>query len=242
MLRSLTELTGYRVAGTDEDLGKVKDFLFDDKKWTVRHMVLDTGKWLPGRQALIAPEALGEADWEEHLLLTKLTKNKIENSPSIEEDKPVSRQQEIELFRYYAWMPYWGAGATAPYPEPPAVTVPGEEKEGGDPHLRSVKQVKGYHVSAADGDAGHIDDFIAEDDTWVIRYIAVDTRKFLPGKKVLLAPWWFKQFNWAEHKTDVGMKQEDIRNAPSYDPSAPVNRKYEERLYDFHGRPKYWEE
>ena len=111
----------------------------------------------------------------------------------------------------------------------------------GDAHLRSVRQVTGYHVEATDGDAGHIEDFIVEEGTWVIRYVVVDTRNWLPGKKVLLSPWWLKDFDWARRTAMADVSSEDIKSAPGYDPTAPVNREYEEHVYDFYGRPKYWE-
>lgn len=240
MLRSVSEIIGYNMAATDGQMGKAHDFLFDDQEWTIRYLVADTGKWLSGRKVLIAPKALGEADWEKQLIQVSLTKEKIENSPSVDADKPVSRQQEIALHRYYVWAPYWAGGIIT---GPSTVAVPEEpdrEVSQGDSHLRSVKHVKGYHVSAADGDIGHIDDFVVEDATWIIRYAVVNTQNWLPGKKVLVSPWWVKDINWSERKAGMGLKREDIKKGPHYDPALPVNREYEERLYDFHGRPKYW--
>lgn len=245
MLRSISEIIGYHMMAMDGEIGKAHDFLFDDQKWTVRHLVVDTGKWLPGRRVLIAPEGLGQADWEKQLLTVSLTKNKIENSPTVDTDKPVSRQQEIELQRYFAWTPYWGPGMGGLYAQPAAVAVPektGEEVRKGDSHLRSVRHVKGYRVSALDGKIGHIDDFIVDDETWILRYVVVDTGNWLPGTKVLVSPWWLKDINWAEHKVDTDLRRDDIKKGPQFDPASPVNREYEERLYDFYGRPKYWEQ
>ncbi len=243
MLRSITEMIGYQIAATDGDIGKTYDFLFDDQEWTVRHLVVDTGGWLPGRQVLISPEALGDADWEQQQLPVALTQEKIEQSPPVDTDKPISRQQEIEMYRYYAWTPYWSTGMAGPYPLPSGVVVPdqpGREVEAGDSHLRSVRQVEGYRVSAVDGEIGHIHDFIVDDETWRLRYVVVDTRNWLPGKKVLVSPQWLRDINWAERKVSMDLKREEIKNGPLYDPDVPVNRAYEERLYDFLGRPKYW--
>jgi hypothetical protein len=243
MLKSMTELMGYRMAATDGEIGKAHDFLFDDKEWSVRHLVVDTGRWLLGRLVLIAPQALGEADWESRRFPVSLTKDQIEKSPSADADKPVSRQHEIDLFRYYAWTPYWGGGMMGLYTQPAGVGVPeeaGKQVDQGDAHLRSVRHVKGYYISAHDGEIGHIDDFIVEDETWVIRYVVADTRNWLPGRRVLVSPWWFKNINWADRKASTDLKRADIKNAPRYDPVAPVSREYEERLYDYYGRPKYW--
>jgi hypothetical protein len=60
--------------------------------------------------------------------------------------------------------------------------------EAGDPHLRSSRAVTGYHIEARDGEVGHVEDFLVDDETWAIRYIMIDTRDWLPGKHVLLGP------------------------------------------------------
>lgn len=112
--------------------------------------------------------------------------------------------------------------------------------EEADPHLRSTREVIGYHIQANDGGIGHVDDFIAGGEDWVIRYMIVDTRNWLPGRKVLVAPTWVKRVDWAKRDVYVDLSRETIENSPEFDPSAPVNREYELRLYDYYGRPRYW--
>ena len=55
MLRPFDELRRYTIGAADGDVGEVIDAYFDDASWTVRHLVVDTGRWLPGRQVLISP-------------------------------------------------------------------------------------------------------------------------------------------------------------------------------------------
>ena len=107
---------------------------------------------------------------------------------------------------------------------------------GGD----STKEVSGYHIHAFDGSIGHVDDFIVDDESWVIRFLVVDTKNWLPGRKVLIAPLWVDAIDWESRQVRVDMTMEAVKNAPEFDPEAPINREYEERLYDYHGRPKYW--
>jgi hypothetical protein len=147
----------------------------------------------------------------------------------------------MALHEYYSWNPYWtGAGAT---PIAPPVRVPETVQESpADSHLRSVTEVTGYHIAATDGQIGHAEDFIVEDETWWFRYIVVDTRNWLPGKKVLVSPQWIRKIDWSEHVVEVDLTREQIEASPPYDPTAAVNRRYEEQLYDFYGRPKYWGE
>jgi hypothetical protein len=243
MLRSAKELFGYSIQATDGDIGKAHDFFFDDETWAIRYLVVDTGDWLSGRKVLIVPSVLGEPKWESRSFPVSLTKDHVEKSPDIDIDKPVHRQQEIELYNHYQWVPYWGATMPGGFiaPAPDGTEKPEEEKkEEGDTHLRSAREVLGYHIHAADGPIGHAADFILDDRVWIFRYIVVDTKNWLPGRKVLISPHWVSGVSWKESLVYVDLTKDLIKNGPEYDPSAPINRRYEERLYDFYGRPKYW--
>jgi len=249
MLRSVDELYNYVLQAEDGQIGRCKDFLFDDRFWTIRYMVADTGKWLPGRKVLVSPISLGEPNWDSRVFPVRLTKKQIEEAPQLDEDAPVSRQHEARWMQYYGWPHYWtgpGVWGTEAYPnalfiQKQLAETTEEEPEDVDRHLRGAKEVKGYHIAAADGEIGHVEDFIVDDDTWTIRYVVVDTRNWLPGEKVLLSPEWVESVNWMDRKVGVLVTTQEVKDSPKYDPSAPVNREYEVRLYDFYGRPKYWQ-
>jgi stress response protein YsnF len=249
MLRSTKDLRGYAIRATDGDIGKVHEFLFDDLAWIVRYLVVDTGNWLPGRQVLLWPGILGQPDWGTQSLPVGLTKEQVEHSPHISSDEPVSRQMETDLHTYYGWTPYWrgglpvfglGAAAAAEMIAHTAEEKDEEEEQESDPHLRSTREVIGYHIQARDGEIGHVEDFVIYDESWFIRYLVINTRNWLPGRKVLVAPAWAEQVNWVERKVYVDLGRETIKNSPEFDPSMPINREYEVRLYDYYGRPKYW--
>ena len=108
MLLNARDLQGLPIRATDGELGKVDEFLFDDRSWGVRYLVVDTGPWLLGQQVLIAPASIGAVDWGAGWLPVNLTREQVENSPSIESHLPVSRQHEEELSQYYGWPAYWG--------------------------------------------------------------------------------------------------------------------------------------
>jgi len=55
MLRSIKEIYNYVLQAEDGEIGRCKDFLFDDEHWTVRYMVVDTGKWLLGKKSAYIP-------------------------------------------------------------------------------------------------------------------------------------------------------------------------------------------
>jgi hypothetical protein len=243
MLRSAKSLHGYTIQAIDGDIGKVSEFLFDDQFWTVRYLVVNTGSWLMERRVLITPAALGQPSWEPQRFPVMLTREQVEKSPDIDTDRPVSRQQEVALHAHYGWLPYWDMAVplgSAPIPVPQPAMEVDEIGEQGDPHLRSTQAVMGYYIQARDGDIGHVEDFIVDAETWTIRYMVVDTRNWLPGKQVLVSPWWITEVSWDTSRVRVHMERQAIKNSPPFDPATPVNRDYEEQLYDYYGRPKYW--
>ena len=111
-------------------------------------------------------------------------------------------------------------------------------------NLRSVREVTGYHIEARDGQIGHVEGFIVDDegrDTegWEIRYLVVHTGNWLPGKQVLIgASRWAEAISWEAKKVVIAMDRELIENSPEYDRTTPVNRRYEEVWYDYYGNPK----
>jgi len=243
VLRSILSLRGFSIRARDGEIGKVHAFLFDDLSWAIRYLVVDTGGRLGGRKVLIAANALGRPDWHTQSFPVELTKRQVRDSPDIDTNEPISRQREAELHRYYNWAPYWGTGyGAAVFTVPPVQEErePSEEAAGGNPNLRSTRQVIGYRIHATDGQIGHVEDFIISDEDWVIRYLAVDTRHWLPGRSVLVSPEWVRSISWERREVWVDVSKQMIEDSPPYDPSAPVNREYEVQMYDFYGRPKYW--
>jgi uncharacterized protein YrrD len=252
MLRSVKSFEGYKVRASDDEIGSVRDFYFDDEHWAIRYLVVDTGAFFSGRRVLVSPVAFRQADWSSQQFHLALTREKVKNSPSIDLDKPVSRQYEREYFRYFGWPYYWGYpgggiwGGLA-YPSAMAGQAWSDqphaehaEKDDGDPHLRSVREVVGYHIQGTDNDIGHVDDFIVDDETWAIRYLVIDTRNWWFDRKVLVAPHWAERISWDEHNVYLNLKREQIKHSPEWHADAPVNREYETRLYDYYGRPAYW--
>ena len=107
MLIKAKALKGYRLHSLDGEIGKVEELYFDDRHWTIRYLVADTGNWLTGREVLVSPYALGDINTGKKDIAINLTKKQIEGSPSLETDKPVSRQFEEDYYSYYGWPLYW---------------------------------------------------------------------------------------------------------------------------------------
>ena len=245
MLNKAKTLNGYKLDSLDGEIGKVKEFYFDDRYWTIRYLVADTGNWLTGRQVLISPYALNRMIKSEKHLSVDLTKKQIENSPSLNTDKPVSRQFEDDYYGYYGWPTYWSGSSVwgdYPYIERDRNKW-GEFTKGAkawDRHLRSTHEVTGYHLQALDGEIGHIEDFVVDDETWVIRYLVVDTQDWWPGKRVLVATDWIERISWEESKVFLDLTRDKIREAPEYTKDALITREYEEDVHRHYNRAGYW--
>lgn len=247
MLRSLKELLGYQISAKDDQIGKVHNFLFDDENWRIRYMVVDTGPWIIGRKVLISLEALGQPVWESKTFPVDLTREQVKNSPDVDLAKPVSRQFEERLHKHYHWAHYWSmttALSGNPAYIPPQLFKVQEEsvdKVQDASHLRSTNEMLDYKVSAIDGEVGFLSDFIVDDDNWQLRYMVTGINNFESEKQVLIAIEWLDRIDVARKDIFINLKQDAVKFSPSFDPTLPVNRQYEEVIYDYYGRPKYWQ-
>ncbi|MBK5254274.1 MAG: PRC-barrel domain-containing protein [Peptostreptococcaceae bacterium] len=255
MLNKAKTLKNYKLNSVDGEIGKVKELYFDDEYWTIRYLIADTGNWLIGRKVLISPNSIVSINKEEEYITINLTKSQIDNSPSLDSDKPISRQFQEKLYGYFDLPVYWGGvqtvgfapqtgGALIPYTfiknDKEKLMEPTIDENEWDPHLRSTHNVSGYNIQAMDGKIGHVDDFIIDDETWEIRYLIIDTQNWLPGKKILLSPQWIDIVSWDESKVFVNILSEDIEQSPEYLEESILNRDYEIRLFEHYNRKGYW--
>ena len=246
MLTKAYSLISYRLDSLDGGIGKVKDFYFDDQFWAIRYLVVDTGEWLPGRQVLLAPHAVSRVNNATDLITVGLTKKQIEDGPSLADHKPVSRQFEDDYYCHYGWAPYWvGAlSGESSYPNSSRESDNGvramQAENRADRHLRSTHEVSKYSIHAKDGEIGHVEDFIIDDDTWRIRYLEVCTNNWWAGKKVLISPQWIERISVSNSEVFLSLSREEIKQSPEYTDEALLNRDYEDRLYKHYHRPGYW--
>ena len=247
MLRNINEISGYRLQALDGEIGRCQDFLFDDRDGTVRYMVAKTARWLPGRKVVVSPAFLDRPDWVDEKLPLRLTREQIENSPPLDEHAPVSRQYEVQFHEYYALPFYWagpGPWATQPgelgtlEPVPDESELDTDEDLQEEGHLRSASEVMGYAIEASDGDIGHVEDFMLDDETWQIEFLVVDTRNWLPGRKVLVPINRLSRIRWADRSVRVDMTREAIESSPEFDPSMPPGLRHPADLMLYHEAPE----
>jgi hypothetical protein len=253
MLFVISSLVGAAVDASDGRFGSVKDFLFDDARWRVRWLVVDTGIWLPGRKVLIHPSVIAPLNfapparsWQMMMmrmgpdlaLSVRVTKQQIEASPDVRADEPVSKQMESRVYDYYGWDSHWGASyfgtntITTPLSPPPLVAASAAAEAtdaqthpgDGDPHLRSVVAVDRYRIHATDGDIGHVEKFLADDGYWDIRSLVIATSKWWPGRQVRLAPDAVQAIDWQERHIRLKISRDQVKSSPPWDPVAMIDQ------------------
>jgi hypothetical protein len=253
MLRLAKDLNGFTLECRDGQIGTVKEFYFDDKSWAIRYLIANAGNWMTGQSVLISPYALGEILTDEKLIRVELTKAQIENSPAIETDRPVSRQYELAYYPYYGFPSYWGGSSlwgNAAYPhmvELPLGMAGGQGQairkgDNEDPHLRSTKDVDAHTIQALDGEVGHVEDFVIDDESWAIRYLVVGTRNWWPGKKVLIATRSVDRISYQDSSVYLRLKRETIQKSPEYSENLLISRDYEAKLHRHYDLEEYWQE
>lgn len=219
MLQNIKELYGNKLAASDGDIGHVKDFYFDDKTWVIRYLVADTGSWMTGRLVLLSPHAFGKLDQKEKTLHVSLSRRQIENSPSIESHQPVSRQYEVDYYRYYGWPAYWSGDAMWGLGGYPVMLAPAPEEMAASPrhhhradkHLQSTHAVNGYHIHTVDGPIGHVTGFMVDDRSWAIRELVVEAGHWYSGKEILVTPGDIERISYEESTVYVNLSKATIQ-------------------------------
>ena len=253
MLLAASVLKDYSIEVQDGPIGKIKDLLFDDRTWQIRWLVIDTGGWLTGRKILLHPSAVYHIDFGHQILQVALTKLQVQSSPDLSSDQPVSQQHETDLYGYYDWNPLWGGELFST-----EITEPGfgprrffgnkelyddlglgNRSDSGDPHLRSIEEVKGYHGHATDGDIGHVDNLLIDDAGWGIRYFVLSASNWWRGKQVLMSPYAVSEISWSQRKIYLDVTRGQVKASPAWDPAAIINDIYEKRLHGHYGWSGY---
>jgi hypothetical protein len=198
MLRALKDLVGSPVAATDGDMGSVRSFLFDDQSWKIRYVVVDVGNWLKRRDVVLPITALDKPDWTNKTCRAHLTKEQVRDSPDIDSEEPVSRQQENAMRDYFGPLAYWVDNEFAMSSIPTGTKYPVHTAQ--VLHLRSTSRVLGYQVWATDGEFGILEGFAVDEASWHLGYLDVRGGDWLRNRSVLIPTRWVESVSWAEFR------------------------------------------
>jgi hypothetical protein len=207
---------------SDGEIGKIREFYFDDKLWIVRYLVVETGFWLNSRKVLILPHALGAVDPLNGGIAVALTRQQVRYAPLIETDKPISQQEEAQLHQHYNWDPALfpsGVPGLMLVPEVTEILEPNPPAKSSEAkassHLRSSSEIlSGYTINAQDAEIGIVNDLIVDDAGWGVRYLDIHTGMLFFGKDKLLAPEWVERISQETAEVFVKLPSAAIKDAP----------------------------
>jgi hypothetical protein len=181
-------LSGRRIVGLDGDAGFIVEVYFDDKVWQVRYLVVDTENPMPRREVLVPCASIETEQAPDDRVRVRLTRAQIKQYPDKGADPPVWYQHDLRRASNY------------------------QRAALGDPHLRSSAIVIGYGVQTLDGTIGHIEDLLISG-TWRIAHLAIDTRNWLPGKRVLIAPNTVERIDWVSREVHLRLTRAEVRRS-----------------------------
>jgi uncharacterized protein YrrD len=252
-------LRNLHVDALDGYFGKIDEFYFEEKSWAVRYIIIIYG-FLHHVRKMISPSVIENMSTER--IAVKLNIEQIKNSPDIDTQKPVSRELEEKIHKYYGWPNYWtyppytntygtalypGFGLSYPYSMPlyrdrdKIHEEMNKDIKNIQSNLRSTKELIGYSAKSRNQYIGRIKDYLVDDKSWALRYTIIDTDSFLSGKKIIIASHWAIDIDWFSKTIFFDIDEQVIKNGPSYENSMVLDRDFESRIFDYYNKPYYWE-
>ena len=212
MLRNSHTLLGRPIVALDGEAGKLKDFLFDDQTWSIRHLIAETKTWRRSRRVVIPSIFLWPADRDCGSVPVQLTIEQVRNSLGTDSVQTVSGRYRLALqqcqFLPHCWMP--DAVHSEPSIVPPALDeVRADEAE--STNLRSAREVIGYRVQGIDGEVGTISDFVVDDATWVVRYISVRAGFWLFSRTTRLSADCIERLSWLRKDLTAAVTRSSVK-------------------------------
>jgi hypothetical protein len=198
MLNDLNAIIGTPVIATDGETGRIRDFLFSDQSWKVLFVVVDVGNWLERHDVVLPFTAIERPDWKNRICRAHLTKDQVRNSPDIDTEQPVSRQQKMAMHDYFGPLAAWIDSEFDNSHMPTGMTYPLHTAE--VLHLRSASHMVGYHVWAIDGDFGVLDGFVMDEASWHLGYLDVKSGDWLDNRSVLVPTRWVESVSWSDFR------------------------------------------
>jgi uncharacterized protein YrrD len=106
-LRSTKKVTGYTVVAQDQEIGSVKEFLFDDEHWVLRYIIAETGPLLASKKHILSSQWSQKIEWRTNRIYFDIDPTIIKHGPPYDTGILISRTYEKELYDYYHKPYYW---------------------------------------------------------------------------------------------------------------------------------------
>ena len=106
--------------------------------------------------------------------------------------------------------------------------------------FQSIDDLRGFAIHATDGDIGRVRDLYFDDHRWTVRYIVVDVRHWLPGRRILLSPGSVRDVDWAHREIIVTQSRGQVGTSPGVDTDQPLGRERIALLRECYTLPYSW--
>lgn len=197
MFHSLATLLEFPLLTTDGERRPIRSFLFDDRSWLVRYLIVDAGRWYAPRRVVIPTSEVQVPDWNNRIVPARITLDHLLSNPKAESVRPVSRQQQMAWNREFHWPDretYW-CGPAASGRE---FRVEGKD----DPHLRRTDDLATYEIWGKDGCLGMLEGFFLRGGSWHIDYLLIRSGQWTFREKAV-STLQVVSISWAQHRVEV---------------------------------------
>jgi len=96
-LRSMRAVIDYSIQTADETIGRVTDFIVDDRSWGIQHIVVETGHWFSGKEIVVSPRHIDRISYEESKVFVTVTKEAILNAKEYHMPRSVYQEKQKTL-------------------------------------------------------------------------------------------------------------------------------------------------
>ena len=231
---------GYSLQGSDGRTGRVVDLYYDATVRAIRYLLVQTGRWLSGRLVAISPSTAALPDDRARSLPVRLTRQQVADRCSSEEVSSILRGRQVAVHDLVGLPVYWCAGFCGPV----TLLTESEDPQGrlGDstigPDLQSISESLRYRIQAMDGQIGHAEEFVLDDQNWTIRYTVVGTRNWFFGKRLLACPAKIGMITRREAEITIAMSREQIEESPVFSRATLADTASQESLKPRYGCPR----
>jgi hypothetical protein len=211
MLRLVSSFLTYSVHAIDGEAGQISNAYFDDRSWVIRHFIIDTGTWLPGRRVLLDPSILKSIDDRKRRVTLGATRREVRALPSPVTDPSVSLQKHMRARNSYGWIALESSAPLGYLPWMPEVIDDDEmadrldESRRDNPHMRSGLEVLRYRMENADREIGQIEDLVFDDVSWRIESVVVYVTLFSPARKMVIPTRHIKKIRWLDKSVTTAL-------------------------------------
>lgn len=209
MPQDLKTLIGSSVIALDCKIGDVRNFLFDDRSWTIRHLVVDVDAWLKNQSVAIAISEVEQPDWEKAIINVRLTKREVRDSPGVITENRATSRQALSPKEGGGKMAFWMRTELAGNNPTPATTKD-EAYAKEDPHLYGILDLSDFEVWAADGEIGRIEGFIKDEYSWHLGYLDVMGGEWLDSCSALISTHWIKSISWDDCRLNLQFSKSEM--------------------------------